>query len=313
VTGHKNNVLPPAVSSVIVVDPPIGRKTAIPYTRRGNGPTYLIFVHGIFGSRTDFDAMLTPPPGWTFIALDRPGHGSSPSIDGPENFEHSVLSDAELIHVFCERIGVQKAYFFGMSYGGSVVLMLSILFPKLVMGCALQGAQEDGAEFIKHSRSIHMFADLLLKHRRTFALRSLVYYYKRRCSQIQESAESLIAFYGIVINLHEHELLRHMPNLTRLCYHNIRHTNTVVAAENLVSVIELRLSMAIGNIKAPCIVIDGNHPQPALQSAERIFAGLSNHVPKEIHLIPNVGHLASLFAPEEIRRIVIQFFTKHNP
>lgn len=309
---HKHQDLPLAVSDVLVVDFPIGRKTAIPYTRRGNGPKYLIFIHGIFGSRGDFDAMFTPPPQWTFIALDRPGHGSSPSIDGSENFEHTVLNDAELVRIFCEKHGIQKAHFFGMSYGGSVTLMLAILFPKLVAGCAVQGAQEDGAELIQHSKGIRMFAELLLKHRRSFALKALSYYYTKRCVQVEESEESLKLFYGLMMNPHEYGLLHTMPNLTRLCTINIRHANKLVATENLISIMELKLSRAMENIKAPCIVIDGENPHPALKSAKRIYTLLPNRVSKELCLLPDMGHLASFFAPEEIKRKVIQFFEKYK-
>lgn len=309
---HRHHELPRAVSEILVVDDfPVGKKTVVPYTRRGNGSKYLIFIHGIFGSRGDFDAMLTPPPQWTFIAIDRPGHGSSPSIDRPENFEHTVLSDAELVRVFCETYGIQKAYFFGMSYGGSVALMLAILFPKLVAGCAIQGAQENGAELIRHSNGIRIFASLLLKNRRSFALKALSHYYARRCAQTKESAESLKLFYGLMMNPHEYGLLRALPNLTRQCSFNIRHTNKAVAAENLVSVMELKLSSGL-NIKAPCMVIDGENTHPALKSAERIHALLPDQVPKKLCLLPDMGHLASLFAPEEIKRKVIQFFETHK-
>src|SRR3989338_7338100 len=310
--AHKSDMVPLAVSRVLVLDFPIGRKTAIPYTQRGDGPKCLVFIHGIFGSRGDFDAMLTPPSEWTFITLDRPGHGSSPFIDGPEDFEHTVLSDAELIRMFCEKLNIERSYFFGMSYGGSVVLTLAILFPELVAGCALQGAQEDGAELIQHSRGIHLFAKLLLEHRRSFALKALSFYYRKRCAQVEWSEESLKLFYGLMMNPHEDVLLRAMPNLTRLCALNIRHTNKAVAAENLISIIELKLSDGLRNIKAPCIVIDGEHPHPALQSANRIVTKLSDNVPKEICILPDVGHLASFFAHEEIRRRVIQFFERHT-
>jgi len=313
VTVHKNDYLPLAVSGIQVLNFPIGRKTAVPYTRRGDGSKYLLLVHGILGSRSDFDAMLTPPSGWTFIAIDRPGHGSSPSIDGPEDFEHTVLSDAELVRAFCEAIGIEKAYFFGMSYGGSVVLALSILFPELVLGCAVQGAQEDGAELVRHSRGMRMFAELLLKRRRPFALRALAYYYLNRTRHLEESPESLKIFYGLMMNSHEYGLLSKMPNLVRLCYLNIRHTNKAVAAQNIISVIELKLDGALANIKAPCIVIDGEQPHPALQSRERIYARLPASLPKEMHSFPDVGHLVSFFAPQETKRLVIQFFERQRP
>lgn len=311
-TAQKNDDLPLAVSGIQVLNFPVERKTAVPYTRRGNGSKYLLLVHGIMGSRNDFDAMLTPPSGWTFITLDRPGHGSSPSIDGPEDFEHTVLSDAELVRAFCEAMGIQRAYFFGMSYGGSVVLMLSILFPELVLGCAVQGAQEDGAELIRRSRGIRVFAELLLKHRRSFALRALMFYYLNRTRHLEESPESLKIFYGLMMNPHEYRLLSSMPNLVRLCYLNIRHANKAVAAQNLISVMELKLNGALGNIKAPCIILDGEDAHPALQSRERIYARLPTSLPRELHALPDVGHLASFFAPQEIKRIIIQFFQTHK-
>ncbi len=104
----------------------------------GSGPP-IVLIHGASGSLLDMTFALAPALAdrFTVIAVDRPGLGYSPAF----NLKGETLAQqADLIAAVVRKLGYDKIYVLGQSYGGSVALRLTLDQPDLVAGLVLVSA-----------------------------------------------------------------------------------------------------------------------------------------------------------------------------
>ena len=104
--------------------------TEIAYERTGNGPL-LVCVHGSWSSHHDWDGVV---PGlsesFSVVTYDRRGHSQSerPSEQG------SVTEDVADLAALIERLGGERAWVAGNSFGASITLRLATTHPERVHG-----------------------------------------------------------------------------------------------------------------------------------------------------------------------------------
>jgi pimeloyl-ACP methyl ester carboxylesterase len=99
---------------------------------RGAGENTLLLIHGAGGNSLHW-MKTQPPPGYTLMALDLPGHGKSGG-----SAKSSVFEYAEWIAGFIDAIG-GCTVLGGHSMGGAITLALSLIRPELVEGIVLVG------------------------------------------------------------------------------------------------------------------------------------------------------------------------------
>jgi pimeloyl-ACP methyl ester carboxylesterase len=104
----------------------------------GKGPP-IVLIHGASGNLNDLTFRLAPALAdrFTVIAIDRPGLGYSPAFN-PKG--ETLAEQADLIAAALRKLGYDKAYVLGQSYGGSVALRLTLDQPDLVAGLVLVSA-----------------------------------------------------------------------------------------------------------------------------------------------------------------------------
>jgi pimeloyl-ACP methyl ester carboxylesterase len=104
----------------------------------GQGPP-IVLIHGASGNLNDLTFRLAPAleDRFTVIAIDRPGLGYSPAFN-PKG--ETLAEQADLIAAVLRKLGYNKAYVLGQSYGGSVALRLTLDHPDLVAGLVLVAA-----------------------------------------------------------------------------------------------------------------------------------------------------------------------------
>lgn len=122
----------------------------------------VIFCHGFTSSSKPlFDKFIQEVAIWSdglgmnlrLVALDWPGHGESSRV---KKYSFPLLVSS--LNSFIEKLGIQKAHFFGMSLGAVVITMYAVKYPDKVASLSLQGtpiiAEDFGEEFLNKSKRI---------------------------------------------------------------------------------------------------------------------------------------------------------------
>ena len=95
-------------------------------------PSHLVLLHGQPGLGTDWDPVIASLPAWvSAIALDRPGHGSSPLPGG--GLEHNAAAVLDAL----DARDIDRAVLVGHSYGGGVALQVAASAPERVEALVL--------------------------------------------------------------------------------------------------------------------------------------------------------------------------------
>lgn len=102
----------------------------------------LVLLHGAGGSRLQWPSSLRQLPGIGVIAVDLPGHGSSPTPG-----RDSISAYAADIVALLDALDIQRAVFAGHSMGGAIALQLALDYPDRTQGLILMGT---GAKLSVH-------------------------------------------------------------------------------------------------------------------------------------------------------------------
>jgi pimeloyl-ACP methyl ester carboxylesterase len=98
----------------------------IGYRRVGQGPV-LLLLHGIAGSSlTWVPVMRLLERGYTVLAPDFPGHGTSEKPPGDYSLGNLATVMRDLLNIF----GIERATVVGQSFGGGVAMQFSYQFPE---------------------------------------------------------------------------------------------------------------------------------------------------------------------------------------
>lgn len=242
------------------------------FERTGHGPA-LLLMHGAEASRQMF-ADLVPQlaPHFTVIAYDQRDCGET---EGPE--QPATLTDlAQDAYRLIRALGLKRAHVFGSSFGGRVAQALAVLFPQAVDRLVL-------ASTWPLPRS---YEELCPDAGRLAALRR----------GLPHTAEELASFFF------PEPFLQQRPELRRV-FANVR-TESVRSARRAATV-QTTLDQGVAAIVAPTLVLAGELDRvvPAsvtLAMAHRIRGA-------DAVLLPAVGHVTAMQAPEPLARHMVRF------
>ena len=103
------------------------------YEVTGDGPTTIVWIHGIGSSHHYWDEVLPQFPGFKHISFDVRGMGESEGTDGPVSLETWAADCNALL----DEIGVEQAIIAGSSMGGAITMRFGIDFREKVKALLL--------------------------------------------------------------------------------------------------------------------------------------------------------------------------------
>jgi len=131
----------------------------------GNGP-YLLLIHGMLSSRAQWTrnlaalSLATRP-----VVLELWGHGRSPSPTDPALYAPEAM--AEQLDLVRRSLGAEKWFVCGQSFGATVTLRYSLMFPERVLGQVFTNSSSALATKDKAKElyaDVHKLAENLSKH-----------------------------------------------------------------------------------------------------------------------------------------------------
>lgn len=99
------------------------------YSESGSGPQTILFIHGLASYIPAWKKnIVSLKDHYRCIAVDLPGYGKS----SKGNYNVSLEFFADVIHEFCQKMGIDKVVLTGHSMGGQIAISAALKYPDLV-------------------------------------------------------------------------------------------------------------------------------------------------------------------------------------
>lgn len=251
----------------------------VAWREAGEG-TAVLFLHGLGMSRTGFDPQLTElSDRRRCIAWDMPGYGASPLPAGGLTFP--LLADA--VAALLDRLGLSSAHLVGLSMGGQIALHAALAHPARVRSLALLDTSPafglDGTDPEEWKRV--------------------------RLEPLEQGAEPA-AFAEQVLRgvmgprVTDAQVAEAVATMSR-----ITAPALAAAVRNLVT---HDVRARLGEIEAPTLVLCGElDEETPLAYSEALRDGIAG---AELAIVPGVGHVSNLEAPETVNALLSSFLDR---
>ena len=256
---------------------------AHPIAWRETGPVdgeVVLFLHGLGGSRTAWGPQLFAlgAKGFRCAAWDMPGYGASAKPSAPLTFE--LLTDA--VAVWINALGIDEAHVVGLSFGGMVAQHVALRHPPVVRSLALVGTSSafgfDGVTT----------ADAWVE---------------QRLRPLREGATPATIAEGVLRSVMG-------PDVDNSVVADAVSAMARITPEGLAGAVRCLVTHdardELHRISAPTLVMVGEHD---LETPPSYAAHLAAAIPgARFEVIPGVGHIANLEAPDAVNEMLIEFF-----
>lgn len=249
------------------------------WRERGHGEL-VIFLHGLGGSRTAWDAQLaTCSSRWRASAWDMPGYGAAtPLPDEPLTFR----ALAEAASTWIGEMGAQRAHVVGISMGAMVAQHLAAWHPERVRSLTLLSSSP---KFGMDGTTVERW--------RTARLAPL----DAGWEPVEFAERVLRGIAG--------------PHLTEVAYESQRAAMARVTGAALRRSIECLVThdatALLPTIPAPTLVMVGELDQETPLAYSQY---LVDHLPNaRLAVVPGAGHLLNAEAPEQVNRLLAEHLT----
>jgi 3-oxoadipate enol-lactonase len=240
--------------------------------REGQGEP-LVLMHGAEASRLMFASLMPHlAKHFTVIAYDQRDCGDT---EGPERAV--TLADlAHDAHKFIRALGFKRAHVFGSSFGGRVAQALAVLHPQTVDRLALASTWP----------LPRLYEELCPDGRRIAELRT----------RLPDTAEELALWFF------PEPFLQQRPELRRV-FANVRPASARSARR--AATVATTLENGVAEIVAPTLVLAGELDRVVPASVTLAMAGRIRGA--EAVLLPAIGHVTAMQAPEVLAHHLIRF------
>ncbi len=246
--------------------------------RRGSGPT-LVFLHYWGGSGRTWAPVLAALPGRDTLAIDLRGWGRSRALPGPYDL-HQLASDTLAV---VEAADVSEFVLVGHSMGGKVAQLVAATDPAGLRGIVLVAPAP------------------------ARPAASIVAEYQQELSHAYDSSESIAYARDHVLTATA------LPDaLKAQVVEDSLATTDAARTEWPLHGIAEDIGEATGRITAPALVVAGEHDlvEPVGVLREHLLPHLRD---AEMTVVPEVGHLIPLEAPDELAALVERFVSTSRP
>lgn len=217
-------------------------KLRIHYLEHPGPGTPVVLIHGLPGTAEDWEDVTPLLAGHRTIAIDRPGFGYS--TGGYVPFDRQL----EAIHELLAKLHVVRPILVGHSYGGTISLGFAERYPNEVRGLVLVDAAAAG----QHVGGFERAQAHLVKLLQLPVIRQLA---NATFGQLLTT---------VSVNKREGEAFHPQPVVSahhqRVLAINMTHGNLEAYAGELLAAngVVAQIDKALGAIKAPAVVIQGN-------------------------------------------------------
>ena len=257
----------------------------IAYRSAGKGDP-LVFLHGFTYSSYSFRHNIPILSKFAnMICPDLVGHGKS---DKPAGFDYSLKNQADLMHQFCLKLGLERITLGGCSMGGALAMQMAISYPDIVEKLIL--IDSAGVDLdVKSSQRIfgipiigHIAALVAtIRFRKSTHTRMTVYNNEKPDDELKDYIRELKGFSSLMAGVR-----------------NLRANRA------------FKLS-GIDKVKQKTLIIWGERDQLfSIDSARK----LANTIPNSrMILLPDAGHLPNEEKPADFNQVVIDFMLDRIP
>jgi pimeloyl-ACP methyl ester carboxylesterase len=249
----------------------------------GDGPP-LVLVHGFACGLRMWDPQVAVlSRSWRVVTYDVRGHGISDAPDAPAAYSQP-LSVADL-GALLERLAIRRAAIGGLSMGGNIALNFALAHPEMVTALIVADTGAGSDDAAGWAATVHAFADALERDGlEAFADAALANPLFARYVAQGPAAERFIRSC----------LMTHRAR-------GLAHTAREVLTKRP-SI--YALGPRLGTLLVPTLLIVGKHDEPCV----KVHRFMADTIPGARHvLIPGVGHLTNLEAPDAFNRVVTDF------
>jgi pimeloyl-ACP methyl ester carboxylesterase len=261
----------------------------INYEITGNGKTSLLFLHG-FGASLEtwkFVKDFFDKEKYTLIFVDLCAHGNS---SYEKQSDYSIEHQTKIIFEFIKKLKLDDFILIGHSYGGSIALLLSVIYPELKINKMIlidAGAYSDELPFfIRQLKNplISFLSNLLgyivpKKAAGRFVLKNL--YYNKKLA-----TDERVSLY------------------TK--FFSVKQFKTIIkAAKGIIPAEYDTYISSYSKINIPVLIIWGKDDGViSLRMGEKLHKSLKN---SNLVVLPNCGHIPQEELPEETYEKIAQF------
>ncbi len=253
------------------------------YEVTGDGPP-LVLAHGFACGLRMWDPQVTALAGsWRVVTYDARGHGISEAPADPAAYSQPIaVAD---LRALLEHLEIRRAPIGGLSMGGNIALNFALAHPELVTALVVAdtgAGSDDTGDWVA---TVHALADTLERGGiEAFADAALSNPLFARYAAQGPAAERFIRSC----------LMTHRAR-------GLAHTAREVLAKRPTL---YSLAPPLRELSIPTLLIVGEHDEPCL----KVHRFLADTIPGARHvLVPGVGHLTNLEAPDAVNRAVTAF------
>ena len=278
----------------------------VAYFEQGEGKKPVIFIHGLGGSARDGLLLFQHMRGRR-ISISLPGFGHTPALTVDQN---GISAYREMVRLVMDALGIEKAYFYGMSMGGATALAFGAKYPERAHAVIAQGAPFYGRNF---PAWLLGFTHVLAQWGKQ---RSLFFWWlgldtfgwcEGKLKESVRTHPDLVrsVFRGLMTP--EEEMLA-TPEVKMIGVADFLEADARAAVEAGESIFRMDLRDALRNYTVPVLVCDGERPRSqALRTTQDIMELLPRGLAK-CYLFPQVGHMATMLCSQEAAAVASSFF-----
>lgn len=248
--------------------------------REAGSGTPAVFLHGLGGSRTSWDAQLQELGALRrCIAWDMPGYGRSSGT--PVSLEQLADAAAQLV----TELGAGPADIVGLSMGGMIAQHLALRHPQLVSSLALL---DTSPAFGMNGTTPEQWLDARLDPIRAGAT----------AAEIAPAVINGIAGPGST----------HEQRASAIA--SMRRISTASLMAACAALVRHDLRDRLAEIAVPVTVLIGSDDlETPLAYAEALTSAING---AELHVIDGAGHLCNIERPEQVNATLAAFWTAHQ-
>ena len=241
-----------------------------------------MFLHGAGGSIATWKKQVEAfKADYNLLLIDLRDHGGSKNVE-PELKDYSFRMVSEDIKKVLNHTGVEKAHFLTLSFGSILMQDFALRYPESIERIVVVGGVFSGTIWIRAFVFTARFFNIFLTYRQMYSLFSYVLMpYKRN-----QAARRVYQ--------------RHATHLTQKEY--LKWVGLYYEFFNLLRTYHERTS------NLPILIVMGGDDYIFLEGARKIAENQRN---TEIRILPRVGHIANIEAPEPFNELALAFLA--NP